>query len=95
MKNKCKNVENHSGHDVWRTVIPMIYDKCKVTNNVILLEGNLVENEPFVVADILNDYFVNIAKDIGSPDNISEADQFDTITSKHKTSDSIKFKMYT
>ena len=39
-----------------------------MTNNVILMEGNLVENEPLVVAD-LNDYFVNIVKDIGSPDN--------------------------
>ncbi len=43
----------------WKTTY--ISDKSKRGSNIILMEGDSIVNDPMNVADILNDYFFNIA----------------------------------
>jgi hypothetical protein len=42
------------------------------------------------VADILNDYFVNMANGIGEPDQITNDDTFERIIAKHNDAQCIK-----
>jgi len=48
-------------------------------------------NDQHGVANILNDYFVNIANDIGSPDTITTNDDLASILADHEESNSVKF----
>ena len=89
MEKKCKeNVQN--GKDFWKTIKPVISDKNKMSNNVILLENNMVVNDPQMVSDIMNEHFVNAASGIGKPDSIEANDNMESILAEHGDSESVR-----
>ena len=92
MKNRCKSGidSDATNGDFWRIVKPVISDNCKTDTNVILLENDTIVNDCSSVANILNDYFVHVADDIGQPDDIVETDTFESIISEHQEHESVK-----
>ncbi len=89
MKKKCKQ-NDRNGYEFWQTIKPVISDKSKMSNDIILMENNNIVNEPTKVANTLNDHFVNAANGIGKPDFITEFDDLDSIILPHKDADCIK-----
>ena len=51
----------------WKTVRPYISDKCDKKSRIILVEKNEIISDDKEVAEIMNDYFVNITKDLNIP----------------------------
>ena len=50
---------------------------------IILMENNVMENDPGNVSNITNEYYVNITRSIGNDESISTHDQFDDIIQIH------------
>ena len=72
LKKKCNLT--HDGKDFWKTVKPLISDKTKGSDEITLLENDSIVNDKMLVADILNNYYVNVTRDIGVADDITESD---------------------
>ena len=53
---------------------PLISDKTKGSDEITLLENDCIVNDKMLVADILNNYYVNVTRDIGVADDIREND---------------------
>jgi len=52
-------------------------------NEIIVMENNVIENDPGNVSNIMNEYYVNITISIGNDDSISIDDQFEDIIKTH------------
>ncbi len=89
MKDKCDMTTN--GKDFWDAVKPMISDKYKGSNEITLLENSTIVNDGIQVANIMNDYYVNITKDIGSPDMLTDTMDIHDILLSHSSHESIKY----
>jgi hypothetical protein len=89
MRKKCQQ-NNQNGYEFWRTIKPVISDNNKSLNDIILMENNSIVNDPVLVANILNDNFVNAADGIGQPDFITEYDDFDSIIASHRDAECIE-----
>ena len=87
-KDKCISTKN--GSDFWKTVKPLISDKHRGTNSISLMENETVINDSEQVANILNNYFSNIAENIGNPDHINENETFEEIISLHSSHESVE-----
>ena len=90
--NKCSNnTSSHcNGKEFWDTIKPLISHKCNIKNdNIILLRNNEVFTQPDAVASIFNDYFTNIAENIGSDDSIKDEDNVLSCLVSHSDHDSI------
>ena len=48
-------------------------------NDILLMENNVIENDPGNVSNIINEYYVIIPRSIGDDDFISIDDQFEDI----------------
>jgi hypothetical protein len=80
--------------DFWPTIKPFLSSKGVKTNNSITLsENNEIVNDPKKVSDIFNDFFINVAKNIGNPNTVidenhpsRQATNTDTLTFKPLTS---------
>ena len=59
---------NAGSPEFWKTIKPLISDKMCVSDNITLLENDVIVNKPDDVCNIMNNYFVNMAGDIGSSD---------------------------
>ena len=60
-------------------VKPLISDKGSKSNtNITLLDDSKIFNDPSDVCCLLNDYFVNVTKDIGIQDAIIDSDTIDS-----------------
>ena len=78
----------------WDMVKPFLTDKgAKSNNNIILREGDEIIADPMEVCSIFNEFFCNVASEIGFDDDIpqnTDRDQmFDEIIQKHCTHPSI------
>ena len=51
--------------------------------DIILIENNMIENDPSNVGNIMNKYYVNITRYIGNDDSISIDDQIKDIIKAH------------
>ena len=72
-----------NGKDFWRTVKPLIANKFVCKSNVItLMENGNIVNNPSDVSNVMNEYYINIAKAIGGEDLLSGTDKFEDIV-KH------------
>ena len=73
------NVGN--GKDFWKTIKPLMSDKCLAgSENITLLENDNIVNNPTKVGNILNEYYINVTKkDIGPYDAIKDQDTFEDI----------------
>ena len=89
LKTNC-NVNN--GKLFWDTVKPLISDKAKNNNtNISLLEENNIVNQSIDVANIFNEYYVNVTKEIGEVDTIYEHDDIESILETHLNHDAVKY----
>jgi len=60
-----------------------------VMNEIILMENNVIGNDPVNVSNIMNEYYVNITRSIGKDDSISIDDQFEDIIQTHTRRSSV------
>ena len=70
MKNylKTKCVKNDS--NFWNTVKPFLSKRNNSSENIILSENSKIISNQKEIAEIMNDYYINVAKDIGQNQNI-------------------------
>ena len=90
LRSKCSTTSG-SGKEFWETVKPLISNKYinKNDNIILLTNGNVVTHQD-KVATVFNDYFTNMAKDIGSDDCINVYDNVPSCVTKHDQHDSVK-----
>ena len=87
MKGKCEN----DCTKFWDTVKPIISDKCKSSGvTVTLMEESKVINDPIMVGNTFNKYYVDITKAIGQPDLINADDTIENILNKHRENEYVK-----
>ncbi len=89
---KCS--QNAGSTMFWKSVKPLISDKGCDRDNITLLENDVITNKPEEVSEILNNYFVNMACDIGSSSNnnaICEQDSLFDIISEYENHPSCIF----
>ena len=64
----------------WDTVKPFMTNKSKGCNeNITLKHNGKIINNPNDVCDIFNDYFTNVAREIGSEETLNEEEELDHI----------------
>jgi hypothetical protein len=64
LKQKCNDAK--ASKTFWSVVKPLISDKCKASQeNVILSEGDVIINEPFHACNVFNEFYNTVAADIG------------------------------
>ena len=73
--------------EFWKTISPFISDKNSKTSNALSLnENGMVITDPSEIAEIFNDHFVNVAKEIGFQDSITSVN---SAISKHSSHSSV------
>ena len=71
---------------------PLISNKCINTNDNLIIETNgIIVTQPDDVAASFNDYFINMAKDIGPDDSLKYDDDVMSCLIQHEDHDSIVF----
>ena len=61
----------------WKTVKPVLSDKCQSNNKIVLVEDDEIISDDIEVAEILNRYFVTVTESLGikeNNDNISDTE---------------------
>ena len=87
---KC-NGENINGKEFWRTVKPLISNKAGGSiDSIILREHDNIITNTDTVCDVLNEFYVNVTKDIGPDDSIQYEDSIENIIEQYKDHDSIR-----
>ena len=66
LKTKCEKNETN----FWNTVKPFLSKSNKSYENIILSENSRVINNQKEISEIMNDYYINVTKDIGHNQNI-------------------------
>ena len=56
-----KSLESENPHEFWSAYRPFLNSKTKQANDIILKEDNIVINDKKEIADLFNNYFVQIA----------------------------------
>ena len=51
----------------WKAVKPYLSNKVKTTSNIVLVENEEIISDNNKIAEIMNDYFVNITKELNIP----------------------------
>ena len=71
----------------WKTIKPFLTSKQPSSNSIILKEDDKIITDEREICDIFNDYFSNVAMDIGFKDDIpadfQTADGFAKMIDKH------------
>ena len=87
--NKC-NSNVGTGKQFWDAVKPLISHKSYNRNDtIILMKDEEVFTNPTVVASLFNNYFTDIAKNIGSEDTFNHDDNVSSCLMKHENHDSV------
>ena len=73
---KC---QNSNGKDFWDTVRPYLSNCQNSCSSVSLLENDNIVNEAKQVANIFNDYFVDVTKSLSEPDFLNTMSTCDVI----------------
>ena len=88
--NKCNGPTN--GREFWNAVKPLISTTNITSNdNIMLLENDIIAKEPNTLCELFNEYFVNIAQNIGTNDPILHGDTVSSITTQYENHSSIEF----
>ena len=87
LTNKCKKqccikLKDSESKDFWPTIKPFLSknSQSKNSNNVILKENNVLISDQTKVCETLNNYYVNIADNIGINNNTPVNDQHPSIS---------------
>ena len=87
----------HGSRKFWDTVKPFLTDKIKINNDFISLRsGDKIINDPVTVCNEFNNFFANVALNIGRNDNISLDEDILSIAdtySGHPSIEAIKHHM--
>ena len=87
--NKFTNTTGRNAKELWDVVKPLLSLKCINKNYNLIIETNgIIITRPDVVAASFNDYFINIANDIGPDDSLKYDDDVLSCLIKHKHHDS-------
>ena len=87
--NKC-NSNVGTGKQFWDAVKPLISHKSYNRNDtIILMKDEEVFTNPTVVASLFNNYFTDIAKNIGNEDTYNHDDNVSSCLMKHYKHDSV------
>ncbi len=80
-----KNCSEKSSNSFWKVIKPYFSRKSNGTESIQLDTGNRIVSDPQEVAEIFNDYYLNIAETIGCnsrfSDNVENHPSFDVISS--------------
>ena len=81
---------NNNGKECWSTIKPLISSKSKSNSDSITLKENgSIINDPVSIGNVLNQYYVNITKEIGQQDAIGECETIQTVLNKHSAHESV------
>ena len=70
MKNYLKTKCEKKDSNFWNTVKPFLSKRNNSSENIILSENYKIINNQKEISEIMNDYYINVAKDIGQNQNI-------------------------
>ena len=77
----------------WKTIKPFMSSKQPTNDKIILRESDKIVTDERIICNIFNDYFSNVAKEIGFddeiPDDFQTIDGFAKIIDKHSSHPSI------
>ena len=85
---------NTGSTEFWKTIKPLISDRSHANDNVTLMENGEIVNNADDLCDVMNSYFVNMAKDIGHVSNnisIQLNDKLEDIIDEYKNHDSCMY----
>ena len=69
----CENPNIENGRKFWKMIKPIVGSKgYNNSDNIMLLENNNIMSDPVSVANVMNQHYVNVAKDIGEPDELDD-----------------------
>ena len=69
----CENPNIENGRKFWKTIKPLEGGKCyNNSDNIMLLENDNIMSVPVRVAKVMNQHYVNVAKDIREPDELND-----------------------
>ena len=87
----CSSGKNTNEPRFWNTIKPFISSKDNVkTGNITLREQDVIISEPQQICNIFNEYFCNVAKDIGPEDVLTQDITISNIMSKFQDHMSIQ-----
>ncbi len=81
--------ENGNRKQFWDTIRPFMVDESKGSESIILKEDGHVVSDARDVANIFNEFFTNIAKDMSEPDDIDMNGPLENIVCKYDNHTSI------
>ena len=68
----------------------MSHKSSSVNTNISLLENDVVLSDQTVVANVLNDYYVNVTKTIGQPDLLDVNEDIEDVFRVHEFHESVQ-----
>ena len=81
---KCSS-DSNTNQSFWKTIKPFVSDRVNKNNECITLrENEQIISEPRRVSEIFNEYFCNVAKDIGPNDVLTSHDTIASMVDKLK-----------
>ena len=86
-QDRCEN--NNKPHEFWKTMKPFLSDKNKnVGDNIMLRENDRIICKPEDVCNVFNDFYTNIADNIGFDDSIpvthNNTEQLQSVFNRHE-----------
>lgn len=98
LRKQCKNqylkeqcIMESNGKDFWKTIKPLVSSKSTGNlSDIALMEDNLIINENIQVANIMNNYFKDITKDIGDQDELGNYDSIRELCGAYEKNTSVK-----
>ena len=82
---------NGSSKQFWNKIKPFVTDKVKTKYDHITLKVNdSIENEPCAVCNIFNEYFSNVASEIGNEKSIDDNESIESVVKSYDEHQSIK-----
>ena len=82
---------NGSSKQFWNTIKPFVTDKVRTKYDHITLKVNdSIENEPSAVCNIFNEYFSNVASEIGNENSIDDNESIESVVKSYDEHQSIK-----
>ena len=90
IKIKCNQSNICNGKEFWKTIKPIISNKCgNICDQITLLEDGEIINDVRRIGNIFNDYYVNATQKIGQQDHITDDVSLDDVINLHKDKECI------
>ncbi len=90
LNDRCNKTTVGDKSSFWKTVKPLLSDTASANDNITLQENGKVINDKSEICNVFNDYFVNVADDLGEPSSVSLNDPLDHICEVYDSHPSIR-----